>query len=156
MSIAIPETSSRYQPYSLHVLEQRALDNKVSVLSSKELKQRLDLTGRAIVGGIIFEHDSASILENSKPALGQVAALLSSTTDLKLYVVGHTDNTGDLEYNRRLSESRARSVVDHLVTFHGIARDRLQGFGIASLSPEGSNTSAEGRAQNRRAELVVQ
>lgn len=75
---------------------------------------------------------------------------------LKLHVVGHTDNVGDLDYNLKLSKARAEAVVNELVSKHKIAADRLKAHGVGPLSPVSSNDSEEGRALNRRVELVKQ
>jgi OOP family OmpA-OmpF porin len=69
-------------------------------------------------------------------------------------VVGHTDMTGALDHNMQLSESRAKSVVAELTGKHGIAADRLSGYGAGPLSPVATNSSDEGKAKNRRVELV--
>ena len=98
--------------------------------------------------------DTITITRESKPALDEIANLLKSRPDLKLFVVGHTDLTGNLQRNVRLSQGRAESVVNALVEDYGIARERLEPHGVGPLSPVAENTSEPGRARNRRVELV--
>jgi outer membrane protein OmpA-like peptidoglycan-associated protein len=74
---------------------------------------------------------------------------------LKLFVVGHTDITGAIAYNRSLSEARARAVVKALVGDYRIDAARLEGYGVGPLVPTAANASADGRAKNRRVELVA-
>jgi outer membrane protein OmpA-like peptidoglycan-associated protein len=73
---------------------------------------------------------------------------------MKIYVVGHTDSVGDFDYNIDLSRRRATAVVEVLVAQHGIDRGRLEPHGVGPLVPVSSNTSEDGRAKNRRVELV--
>ena len=82
--------------------------------------------------------------------------MLKADPKLKLYVVGHTDNVGDFDYNIKLSQARAAAVVRSLVSKHGIEASRLTAFGDGPTAPVASNNSEEGRAKNRRVELVAQ
>jgi len=75
---------------------------------------------------------------------------------VKLYVVGHTDNTGTYEYNLDLSRRRAAAVVEALTRGHGVAAARLKAVGVGPVAPVASNATEEGRAKNRRVELVAQ
>jgi len=92
----------------------------------------------------------------SEPALVEIAKLLKAEPALKLHVVGHTDNVGQLEPNLKLSKARAEAVVAVLRSRHGVAPGRLIGSGVAQLSPVASNDDEPGRAKNRRVELVKQ
>jgi len=83
-----------------------------------------------------------------------MAKLLKSRPALNFFIVGHTDNTGTFEHNLRLSMDRATSVVDALAGKHGIAAARLKPYGMASLAPVASNNTEDGKAKNRRVELV--
>ena len=90
----------------------------------------------------------------SEETLTKIADFLNQTPDLKLYVVGHTDSRGGLEFNWNLSASKAGAVVKALVNEYGIEQERLKAQGVAFLAPKASNESEEGRALNRRVELV--
>src|SRR6266853_2010818 len=94
------------------------------------------------------------LLIRSITATSEIADLLKREPSLKLLVVGHTDNVGDFESNRNLSQRRAESVANALVTGFGIAPDRLVPFGVSYAAPVASNATPEGRSQNRRVELV--
>jgi len=119
-----------------------------------EMGRELNTTGRAVLYGILFDTDSTEIKTESQAALIEIAKLLNARQELSLLVVGHTDDEGSLEYNLDLSARRARAVADALVGGHGIARGRLEGHGVGFLAPVASNRTEEGRALNRRVELV--
>jgi len=88
--------------------------------------------------------------------MAEIAKLLKSDASLKVYVVGHTDNVGGLEANMKLSQGRADAVVQALVRSHGIVATRLKAYGDGPFAPVASNDTEEGRAKNRRVELVKQ
>lgn len=123
-------------------------------LSADEMQAGLVADGRVAIHNILFAFDSDEILPESAESLAAIAELMNEQADLKLLVVGHTDYVGDFDYNLRLSMERATSVVDYLTGEHGIARERLQSAGAGMMSPITTNTTDEGRAQNRRVELV--
>jgi outer membrane protein OmpA-like peptidoglycan-associated protein len=85
-----------------------------------------------------------------------VASLLQEHPELDLLIEGHTDNTGDFDANKTLSEERAQAVKNALVKDHGIEAGRLKTVGLGSTQPTASNDTEEGRAENRRVELVKQ
>lgn len=157
VSIAFPDpNSSSYNEFALTVLEKSDMQNRITVLSPEALKSALDETGKAVLGGIFFEHDSATLKPSSDQALEQVASMMNSHPEVKIFVVGHTDNLGDLSYNRDLSSRRAQAVADRLTRTFNVSEERLEGFGVASLAPQASNVAEKGRARNRRVELVLQ
>ncbi|HEY1075592.1 MAG TPA: OmpA family protein [Fontimonas sp.] len=90
----------------------------------------------------------------SKPALDEITRLLKTDASLSLHVVGHTDAQGKLDANFDLSKRRAEAVKAALIKDYGIAAARLSANGVASLAPIASNQTDEGRAKNRRVELV--
>jgi outer membrane protein OmpA-like peptidoglycan-associated protein len=89
-------------------------------------------------------------------ALAEIAKLLEASGGLKVWVVGHTDYVGSAESNVTLAGARARAVVQALVKQHGIDAKRLASFGVGPYAPIAPNAGEEGRARNRRVELVVQ
>jgi OmpA-OmpF porin, OOP family len=117
-----------------------------------------DLTraGHVAVYGIYFDTGKALVKPESKPALEEVAKLLKSDPNLKLWVVGHTDSVGKVDDNMRLANARADAVAAELVSAHGIAAARLKGYGVGPLAPIAGNDAEEGRSKNRRVELVKQ
>jgi len=139
--------------YRLTVVEREQMKQKVTV-DPDALFGDIATTGRAVVYGIYFDLDSANIKPESKPNLKAIADMLKINTSLRLYVVGHTDMTGGIDYNVGLSLERAESVVKALVNEYGIAAGRLTGKGVGPLCPVGSNKDESGRKLNRRVELV--
>ncbi len=110
--------------------------------------------GRVILTGLVFDFDTATLLEESEQTLSNIAKYLNENADKQFYVVGHTDTIGTFSYNYGLSGDRARAVIKALVDDYGVARERLIPHGVGPLSPVFSNKDASGRDQNRRVELV--
>jgi OmpA-OmpF porin, OOP family len=140
--------------YWLTVVEREALPMKASILPAEQLKKELDANGRVALY-INFDTDKASIKSESQPIVEQVVKLLKANPDLKLTVEGHTDNAGTPDYNRQLSESRAKAVMTAL-TGQGIASSRLKAIGFGQTKPLADNANEQGKAKNRRVELVKQ
>ena len=103
--------------------------------------------------GIQFEFDSAKLLKSSYPTLDDIIALLEKIPEVKLEVQGHTDIVGTEDYNQKLSEDRAHSVTDYFES-KGIAGERLRAIGFGTRVPVADNVTDEGRAKNRRVELI--
>jgi OOP family OmpA-OmpF porin len=110
--------------------------------------------GHVEVPGIFFDFAKADIKPESEPALKELTAMLQASAALKVWVVGHTDNTGSLDTNMTLSGARAASVVKALVQ-RGIGANRLAPHGAGPYAPVASNATDEGRARNRRVELAA-
>lgn len=107
-----------------------------------------------ILEGVNFEFDSARLRPDAITILDEAVTVLNRRMDISVDVVGHTDSTGTKQYNQGLSERRAKSVYDYFVN-KGIAADRLTTKGYGETKPIASNATREGRAKNRRVELVV-
>jgi len=110
--------------------------------------------GRVRLYGINFDFDSDIIRGESKPTLDKIVAMLKSEQTMQLIIEGHTDSDGSTEHNQILSEKRAESVKSYLVSA-GISSSRLFTKGYGESMPVAPNTTATGKAQNRRVELVV-
>jgi len=123
-------------------------------LSADEMGAGIEQYGRVAIQNILFEFDSDEILPESAGALETIADLLNQQAGLQILVVGHTDNTGNFDYNLRLSMDRAASVIQYLTEEFGISEDRLQAAGAGMMAPITTNRTEEGRALNRRVELV--
>ena len=136
------------------IVETKPMETKMTVVTSEEMAQGLETSGRIALYGIYFDTDKADIKPESKPALEEMAKLLKAFPDLRVLIVGHTDSTGDREYNMGLSRRRAEAVVKSLRDHYGIAASRLIPAGVGMLAPVASNRTEEGRAKNRRVELV--
>lgn len=138
----------------LHVLETAGMDGGMVEVNSEALAAGLESDGKVTLQGIHFDTGKDTLKSESDAALAQVAALLRAQPNLKLRVVGHTDDQGNAASNMMLSQRRAQRVRDTLVQRYGIDAARLTAQGAGSLSPVSSNATEAGRAQNRRVELV--
>jgi outer membrane protein OmpA-like peptidoglycan-associated protein len=103
---------------------------------------------------ILFDIDSSQLKPSAKDNIQQMAAVLVKYPDTNLLVIGHTDSTGSDAHNQTLSEQRALSVKDYLVTY-GVQPGRLQSRGDGETRPVAGNDTAEGRTQNRRVEIQI-
>lgn len=128
---------------------------QVQVMNADQMTSSLAATGKVAVYGIYFDTAKAEIKPDSQPALAEMVKALQQKADMKVYIVGHTDNNGTLGANITLSQQRADAVVKAL-TSGGIAPDRVIAKGVASLSPVAPNIDEAGRSKNRRVEMVVQ
>ena len=135
------------------VVEKQAMQQDVTI-DAKAMARDLGETGRVAIYGILFDTGKSELKPESGPALVEIAKLLKESPALKVYIVGHTDMVADLATNVKLSQSRAQSVMNALVSQHGIASARLIAYGDGPYAPVASNKTEEGRAKNRRVELV--
>lgn len=140
----------------LQVVEARPMQTGEVTVDAKAMSRGLARDGHIALYGIHFASDSARLEKDSDATLAQMAALLKAQPSLKAYVVGHTDDTGNLAHNLALSQQRAEAVVQALTTHYGISPARLAAKGLASYAPVASNHDAAGKARNRRVELVEQ
>ncbi len=138
--------------YTVTIVEKGTM--KQDVMSADTWRDEIQATGHTAVYGIYFDTDKADLKPDSDPALKEIATLLQKNAALSLRLVGHTDSTGDFAHNMALSEARAKSVAAALSMRFGIAAGRLSAHGVGSLAPVASNETEEGRAKNRRVELV--
>jgi len=149
------EVRSLNNLYRLNIVERQMMKQEI-VADANAMGNDINTTGHVAVYGIYFETGKSDINEKSAEAISQISILLKNNPSLKLYVVGHTDNVGSIDSNLKLSKERADAVVNSLTANYGITADRLNAYGVASLAPLASNDSEEGRAKNRRVELVKQ
>ena len=129
---------------------------ETGLVNAEMMEESIKKTGKVALYTIYFDFDKADLKPESKPTIEEIAKLLKRNPKLKLYVVGHTDNVGNFDYNMNLSQRRAEAVVKELVEKYGISKDRLKGYGVGPLCPVTSNSTEEGRSKNRRVELVEQ
>ena len=141
--------------YTIDIVERAAMKQDV-VANAEVFANDLKATGHAAVYGIYFDTGLAVVKPESKPALEEIAKLLKADASLKLRVVGHTDSVGALDANMKLSQARAEAVVKALTSEHGVAAARLLAHGVGPLAPVATNRTDEGRAKNRRVELIEQ
>jgi len=141
------------QGIELHIVERQAMEQTIEANAATWLSD-ITSTGRAAVYGITFDTDKAVIKPESEPVLAEMAKLLKDNPSLNVFIVGHTDSTGSYEHNLKLSQERAAAVVNALVSGHGIAAARMTSVGVGPVAPVAPNDTEDGRAKNRRVELV--
>jgi len=138
--------------YTLVIVEREAMAQDV-VANADALRTGLAQSGHVAVPGIYFDTGKSELKPESDPALREVVRLLQTDPALRLWVVGHTDSQGTPESNVTLSEARAAAVIRALAGM-GVAAARLAPHGAGPYAPVGTNDDEEGRARNRRVELV--
>jgi outer membrane protein OmpA-like peptidoglycan-associated protein len=126
----------------------------LQVENASNIFARLTRDGRVALYGIFFDFQEAVVKTESDQVLAEIAAVLANNPDLRLAVVGHTDNVGTHEFNMSLSGQRAEAVLAALTSRYQIGPDRLLGAGAGFLVPVASNDTDVGRSLNRRVELV--
>jgi OmpA-OmpF porin, OOP family len=155
MEVWVEVTGANNGMYNVKMIEKQLMKQDV-VANAEAMSSSIKDTGRVAVYGIYFDTGKADLKPESDPAIAEIVKMLKTDPGLKVYVVGHTDNAGQFAYNVKLSQDRAASVVNTLTGKHGIAAARLTPFGCGPVSPVASNKSDEGKAKNRRVELVAQ
>jgi outer membrane protein OmpA-like peptidoglycan-associated protein len=124
--------------------------------SEASIYDALSSTGRWATQGILFETGKSDLKPESTPTLKEIAAALKAHPELKVEIQGHTDNVGKAADNLKLSDARAAAVKAALVGQFGAADAQLTTKGYGDTKPSAPNTTAEGRQNNRRVELVKQ
>jgi OOP family OmpA-OmpF porin len=145
---------SRGSYYYQTIVTEKELKQEVTADASS-LASEIEKTGHVAVYGIHFDTGKATIQPDSEGALAEIVTLLKQSPNLKLRVEGHTDNQGAAASNQTLSERRAQAVVAWLVA-HEINASRLTAKGLGQTAPAADNSTEDGRAKNRRVELVKQ
>lgn len=134
------------------VLEREGMKQSLGFLDASAMKKAIDADGRVALY-INFDVDKATLRPDAQPTITEINKLLAGDPALKLSIEGHTDNTGTPAHNQTLSTARARSVLGALIGL-GIDPTRLQSKGFGQDKPLADNASEDGRAKNRRVELV--
>lgn len=138
----------------LVVVTPQQMEEKMAFVNSGEMSRSLADSGKIALYGIYFDTDKDSLRPDSEATLQEIAKLLAADRSLKVSVVGYTDNQGRPDYNLDLSRRRAAAVVRELTSKYDIAADRLSSFGCGFYAPVASNDTEDGKAKNRRVELV--
>lgn len=154
VGVYVMETYGGKVYVALNVLESSEMETGLVKVNAKTLERELSKNGKVAVYGIYFDTNKADLKQESTTTLDEIHALLTTKKNLNLYIVGHTDDTGDLRHNLNLSKRRAEAVTQVLVTKYGISADRLTAFGAGPYAPVASNLEQNGQAKNRRVELV--
>ncbi len=140
--------------YELITLEAEPME--MDMITAADIGKGLSGQGRIAIYSIFFDTGKSEVKGESADALKAIAEYLNSNKAQRVIVVGHTDNTGDFELNIKLSGERAAAVIEKLVAEYAVERNQLKPYGIGPVSPVTSNSTEEGRAKNRRVEIVEQ
>jgi outer membrane protein OmpA-like peptidoglycan-associated protein len=140
--------------YSVTSIREAAMKQDI-VATADQIKSTIAQEGKAVFYGIYFDTGKAAVKNESTSTIAEMAKYLNGNSTVKVYIVGHTDNTGNYDSNLKLSMERAQAVVNELIVKHSIAKDRLQAAGSGPLAPVTSNLTEEGKAKNRRVEMVI-
>ena len=138
----------------IDVVQPAGMETRVKIVDAASLDNQIAQRGRVALYSIFFDFDRADLKPESKPQLAELAKYLRSAPGVNVYVAGHTDDQGKFDYNHNLSRERAAAVVAALVGEYRIAAARLSAYGVGPLAPLATNASDEGRALNRRVEVV--
>jgi outer membrane protein OmpA-like peptidoglycan-associated protein len=141
--------------YYLYIVEKDAMKQEVTA-DAKFMAEGISSTGHVAIYGIYFDFNKSDVKPESDPALQEINKLLSNNPNLKVFIVGHTDNVGGVDYNMKLSQTRADAVVKALTTKYKVNPQRLKAYGVGQMAPVAPNKTEDGRAKNRRVELVEQ
>jgi outer membrane protein OmpA-like peptidoglycan-associated protein len=138
----------------VQIVDPKKRDQKMVVIKADEMAKAIGDNGRIALYGIFFATDKADLTPESDPTLTEIASLLQKNPGLTVVIVGHTDNAGNFDYNIDLSKRRAASVVGALVKRFHLPAERLKSAGVGMVAPAASNATEDGRAKNRRVEIV--
>ncbi len=146
----------RDRPQTLiDVVEVRPMETgRIVFVDAAAMDRAIAANGRVALYGITFDTDRADPRANSRATIEEIAKYLRSNPNVAVIVTGHTDSQGAFDHNVDLSRRRAAAVVTALARDHGIAAARLAPFGAGMAAPVAANDSDQGRAQNRRVEIV--
>ncbi len=140
--------------YSVDALSVDSREQGTVSITSEMIAGGIASQGKVVLTGLFFDTGKASITAASVPALETIAQYLKANPANSFYVVGHTDDTGSLAANVKLSEARAVAVVTALQQY-GVSPSQLSGHGVGPYSPAATNASTSGQGKNRRVELVL-
>lgn len=136
----------------IQILQKEAFKQTITMLKAEEIEKDLTEKGKAVLY-INFDTDKATLKPDGKDAVKEIVKVLNEDKNLKLSIEGHTDNTGNADHNKRLSEDRAQTVLKELIAM-GIDESRLKAAGYGAEKPLAANDSEVNKAKNRRVELV--
>jgi len=139
--------------YTLSSIMEAPMEQNI-VMTADDIKNNLNAEGKVLFYGIFFDTDKATLKAESAPTLTNIASFLKANP-VNVFIVGHTDNSGSLEHNLSLSKDRAAAVVNELTTKYGVNKAQVTAQGVASLAPVASNKTDDGKAKNRRVEVVL-
>ena len=157
VSVMVAEEKSADWPayIILDIVETKPMQDNLVGIDTKFLSQSIESDGKAILKGVLFDTDKATLKAESDSALKAIADYLAINSSANVFIVGHTDTAGTYAHNVDLSTRRAEAVASALTKNYKIDAKRLQAIGIGPAAPVSSNASEDGRAINRRVEMVL-
>jgi flagellar motor protein MotB len=138
----------------IRIVEEKPMETGMVKVTADILKTNILKDGHMAVYGIYFDTGKSDIKPESAETIKEIATLLQKNPSLQIYIVGHTDNVGNLKDNMELSNKRAAAVVTELITHYKIEASRLEAGGVGPLAPVATNDTKEGKELNRRVEIV--
>lgn len=138
----------------IRIVEEKPMETGMVKVTADVLKTNILKDGHMAVYGIYFDTGKSDIKPESAETIKEIATLLQKNPSLQIYIVGHTDNVGNLKDNMELSNKRAAAVVTELITRYNIEASRLEAGGVGPLAPVATNDTKEGKELNRRVEIV--
>ena len=145
---------ANYTLITQDVIEVEAVET--GLVSVDNISKDIMIKGHIAIYGIHFETGQSVIKSESSETLRIIADYIKENTNNKFYIVGHTDNTGEFSTNRTLSDNRSKSVMNELISKYEVRPEQVSAYGVSSLAPVASNLTDEGKAKNRRVEIVEQ
>ncbi|MCD4723394.1 MAG: OmpA family protein [Bacteroidales bacterium] len=140
--------------YSLVTIKTKAME--MGMISFENIDDGIANKGHIAIYDIHFDTGKSEIKGESADALKNIAEYLNANPDKQYFIVGHTDNVGGFEANINLSTERANAVVNGLIVNYSVKKEQLKPYGVGPVSPVASNSTEEGKAKNRRVEIVEQ
>lgn len=144
--------------YAVTIVEAAPMEANIvegpRLVAAGEFDAAFAADGRIAVYGITFDFDSDVLRPEAAPQIAELAAVLREAPGLRVIVVGHTDGIGAFDYNLSLSQRRAQAVIESLARDHGVDPTRMTAAGAGMAAPVATNRTDEGRALNRRVEIV--
>ena len=128
--------------------------DRIKFYECQEVKLKIVEDKPVVLRNVLFDTNSAVILESSFPELNELVGYLKRNKDKKIDISGHTDNVGSDASNQKLSDARAKSVMSYLAT-NGVEESRMTAVGFGEEKPVDSNDTFEGRQKNRRVEFII-
>lgn len=136
--------------YQVYIIEEAVMEQEIKLNIQASMKSE----GKVVLYGIYFDVDKSVIKPESEPQLKMLLDYMNAQPTVNVFVVGHTDMSGDFTHNMTLSKARAKSVADYLIS-KGVDAKRLMSDGVGPLSPVSTNATEAGKKLNRRVEVVI-
>ncbi len=149
--LSVSPNAGERTEYYIEIVEQQAMKQELIA----NIEEALSAEGKIALYGIYFDVNKAVIKTESEAAIKEIADYLMINPKVSVFIVGHTDNTGDYMKNIKLSKDRALAIKNYLITKYKIVATRLIADGVGPLAPIASNTNEEGKKLNRRVEVVL-